>query len=142
MASHSVQVNSPEIDLYFCHVSHKMTSPFCWLFIDLRRFTKIVCFYNVWIFAAWIWSCWENPSKSLRAVEKSQGAAEKNRKKVEANCTGFSAEFFASQLDQMFCFAKKTKVQILTTSFRSLTRIHHLLKSLGLYLQHNFGLFC
>ena len=29
VASHSVQVNSPEIDLYFCHVSHNMTSPFC-----------------------------------------------------------------------------------------------------------------
>ena len=25
------------------------------------------------------WSCWENPSKSLRATEKSQGASEKNK---------------------------------------------------------------
>ena len=64
---------------------------FVWLFIDLRWFTKIVCFYDVWIFAQWIWSYLEHPSKSLRAAEKSQGAAEKNKEKVEANCTGFSA---------------------------------------------------
>ena len=86
-----IQVNSPEIDSYFCHVSHKMTSLSCWLFIYLRQFTKIVCFYDVWIFAPWIWSCWENASKSLRAAKKSQGTAEKNKEKVEANCTGFSA---------------------------------------------------
>ena len=39
------------------------------------------------------------------AAEKSQGAAEKNKEKVEANCTGFSAEFFDSQSVKMFCFA-------------------------------------
>jgi hypothetical protein len=33
----------------------------------------------------------------LGAAEKIQGAAEKNKEKVEANCTGFSAEFFGSQ---------------------------------------------
>ena len=78
---------------------------------------------NIWIFAHF-WSCWENPSKSLRAAEKSQGAAEKNKEKVEANCTGFSAEFFGSQSVEMFCFAKKTEIQMLSTSSRSLTRIH------------------
>ena len=50
---------------------------------------------NIWIFARF-WSCWENPSKSLRAVEK-------KKEKVEANCTGFSAEFFGSQSVEMFC---------------------------------------
>ena len=29
----------------------------------------------------------------LRAAEKSQGSSEKNKEEVEANCTGFSAEF-------------------------------------------------
>ena len=48
------------------------------------------------------------------AAEKSQGAAEKNKEKVEANCTGFSAEFFGSQSVEMFCFARKTKIQMLT----------------------------
>ena len=37
------------------------------------------------------------------------GAAEKNKQNVEANCTGFSAEFIGSQSVEMFCFAKKTK---------------------------------
>ena len=63
---------------------------------------------NIWIFARF-WSCWENPSKSLRA-------AEKNKEKVEANCTDFSAEFFGSHSVEMFCFARKTKIQMLTTS--------------------------
>ena len=51
------------------------------------------------------------------AKEKSRkniGAAEKNKEKVEANCTGFSAEFFGSQSVEMFCFARKTKIQMLT----------------------------
>ena len=52
------------------------------------------------------------------------GAAEKNKEKVEANCTGFSAEFFGSQSVEMLCFAKKTKIQMLTFSSQSLTRIH------------------
>ena len=61
------------------------------------------------------------------------GAVEKNKEKVEANYTGFSAEFFGSQSVEMFCFTRKTKIQMLTTSSRSLTRIHQrLLKSLGL----------
>ena len=57
----------------------------------------------------------------FRAAWKSQGAAEKNKEKVEANCTGFSGEFFGSQLVEMFCFARKTKIQMLTSSCRSLT---------------------
>ena len=67
------------------------------------------------------------------AAEKIQAkvflrAAEKNKEKVEANCTGFSAEFFGSQSVEMFYFARKIKIQLLT-------RIHQcLLKSLGLYL--------
>ena len=61
---------------------------------------------KIWIFA-WFMSCWENPSKSSRAAEKIQDAAKKNNEKVEANCTGFSAEFFGSQLVEMFCFARK-----------------------------------
>ena len=50
------------------------------------------------------------PKQKFRAAEKSQGAAEKNKEKVEANCTGFSAEFFGSQSVEMFCFARKTKI--------------------------------
>ena len=63
------------------------------------------------------------------------GAAEKNKDKVEANCIGFSAEFFGShQSVEMFCFARKTKIEMLATPSHSLTRIHkRLLKSLGLY---------
>ena len=91
-------------------------------------------------------SCWENSSKSFRAAEKSQGADDKNKEKVEANCTGFSAEFFGSQSVEMFCFARKTKIQMLTASSQSLTRIHQrLLKSLGLeqfkFLKWNFRKF-
>ena len=42
------------------------------------------------------------------ATEKSQGAPEKNKEKVEANCTGFSAEFFASQsVEILFCQENK-----------------------------------
>ena len=44
------------------------------------------------------------------------GAAEKNKEKIEANCTGFSAGFFGSQSVGMFCFARKTKIQMLTAS--------------------------
>ena len=59
--------------------------------------------------------------------EEGQGAAEKNKEKFEVNCTG-------SQSVEMFFYARKTKFQLLTTSSRSLTRIHQrLLKSLGLY---------
>jgi hypothetical protein len=62
------------------------------------------------------------------------GAAEKNKEKVEANCTGFWADFFDSQSVELFCFARKTKIQMLLTSCRSLTRIYkRFLKSLGLY---------
>ena len=60
------------------------------------------------------------------------------KEKVESNYTGFSAEFFGFQSVKMFCFARKTKIQMLTTSSWSLTRIHqHLFKSLGLYLKKN-----
>ena len=58
------------------------------------------------------------------AAEESQGAAEKNIGKVEGNCSGFSAEFFGCQSVEMFCFARKTKIHMLTTSSWSLTRIH------------------
>ena len=34
------------------------------------------------------------------------GAAEKNKEKVEANCTGFSAEFFVSR-NVLFCQENK-----------------------------------
>ena len=72
------------------------------------------------------------------AAEKRQGVAEENKEKVEANCTGFSPEFFGSQSVEMFCFDRKTKIRMLTTSSQSLTRIHQrLLKSLGLYLLLN-----
>ena len=59
------------------------------------------------------------------------GAAEKNKEKVEANLTGFSAEFFDSPSVEMFLFARKTEIQMLTTSCRSLTLpIHGLFKSI------------
>jgi hypothetical protein len=62
-----------------------------------------------------------------KSCGKSQGAAEK---KNEANCTSFSAEFFGFQSVEM---VRKTKIQMVTISSRSLTRIHQgLLKSLGL----------
>jgi hypothetical protein len=64
---------------------------------------------NIWIFTCFL-NCWENQSKSLRDAEKSQGAAEKNKEKVEANCTSFSAEFFGSQSVEMFCFARKKTI--------------------------------
>jgi hypothetical protein len=68
------------------------------------------------------------------------GAAEKNKEKVEAISNGFSAEFFGSQSVEMICFARETKIQILTTSSQCLTRIHQrLLKSLGLYLTNIGG---
>ena len=51
-------------------------------------------------------------AKSLRAAEKRQGVAEKNKEKVEANSTGSSADFFGSQSVEMFCFTRKTKLQI------------------------------
>ena len=56
----------------------------------------------------------------LRKSKQSLRAAEKSQEKVEANCTGFSAEFFGSQSVEMFCFARKTKIQMLTTSCQSL----------------------
>ena len=72
-------------------------------------------FKNIWIFA-YFRNCWENTSKSLRALEKSQGAAEKNKEKVKANFIGFSAEFFGSQtVETLAFFARKTKIQMLTT---------------------------
>ena len=39
----------------------------------------------------------------------SQEAAEKNKEKVEANCTGFSAEVFGSQSVEMFRFCQENK---------------------------------
>ena len=49
-----------------------------------------------------IWSCWENPSKCLRATEK-------NKEKVEANCTGFSAELLGFQSVEIFFFGQENK---------------------------------
>ena len=68
------------------------------------------------------------------AVEKNQaknlGAAEKNQEKVKAICTSFSV--LASQSIES-SFAGKTKIQMLTTSWLSLTlSIHGLFKSLQL----------
>ena len=48
-------------------------------------------------------------------AEKSKGVTEKNKEKVKANCSGLSAQFFGSQSVEMFCFARKTKNQMLTT---------------------------
>ena len=52
------------------------------------------------------------------AAEKSQGAAEKNKENIKANYTSFSAEFFGSQSVEMFCFARKTKIQTLPTKIQ------------------------
>ena len=67
-------------------------------------------------------------------IKQSLRAAEKRREKVEANGTGFSAEFFGSQSVEMFCFARKTKNQMFTTSCWSLTSLKlSFIKSLRLY---------
>ena len=116
---------------------------------------KVIFWYNDWSFqvckSPWI-KIWCRQSRNdlknesqrdvtlrgkvSRAFEflRIFGAAEKIKKKVEAYCTCFWADFFGFQSVEMFCFARKTKIQILTTSSWSLTRIHQrLLKSLGLY---------
>ena len=73
------------------------------------------------------------------AAEKSQGAAEKNKEKVEANRTGLSAKFFGSQSVEMFYFARKTKIQMLTIACRSLTSLElYYLKSLQLYCPSSY----
>ena len=72
--------------------------------------TRSICVKNIWIFARFLKllrSCWEKSRKTW-------GDTEKKREKLEANCTGFSAEFFGSQSVEMFCFARKTKIQMLT----------------------------
>ena len=51
----------------------------------------------------------EAAEELLRKAKKKCGDTEKNKEKLEANCTGFSAEFFGSQSVEMFCFARKTK---------------------------------
>ena len=58
----------------------------------------------------------EAAEELLRKAKKKCGDTEKNKEKLEANCTGFSAEFFGSQSVEMFCFARKTKIQMLTAS--------------------------
>ena len=59
-------------------------------------------------------------------IKQSLRDAEKSQEKVEANGTGFSAE--------LFCFARKTKNQMLTTSCWSLRSLKlSFLKSLRLY---------
>ena len=52
-----------------------------------------ICVKNIWIFARFLKllrSCWEKPRKNVEILRKI-------KKKLEANCTGFSAEFFGSQ---------------------------------------------
>ena len=67
-------------------------------------------------FSLSFWSCWGKSRKNW-------GAAEKNKEKIEASCTGCSAEFFGSQSLEMLCFARKTKFQRLTTFCQSLTSL-------------------
>ena len=55
----------------------------------LIRFSS-VCVENIWIF-----------TRFLKLLSKSLRAAEKNKEKVEANCTGFSADFFGTQSVEM-----------------------------------------
>ena len=59
------------------------------------------------------------------AAEKIQSlsTAGKSQEKVEAKGTGFSVEFFGSQSVETVCFARKTKIQKLTTSCQSLTSL-------------------
>ena len=76
---------------------------------------------NIWFFACFL-SCWENPNKSLRAAEKSQGADEKNKGNFEANCTDFSAEFFGSQSVDMFCFCQENKTSNIDNFFLELDK--------------------
>ena len=98
-----------------CHVMSK-TLHLCWEHLNFR-------------------AVFEAAEELLRKAKKKCGDTEKNKEKLEAYCTGFSAEFFGSQSVEMFGFARKTKIQILTTSCWSLTRIHQLLlKSLRLHL--------
>ena len=69
--------------------------------------------------------------QNLRASEKSHGAAEKNIEKVEANCIGFSVEFFwFSVRNVLFC--QENKNSIVDNFF---TIHQYVLKSLGLYNQ-------
>ena len=48
----------------------------------------------------------------LRKIKKKIGAAEKNKEKVKAICTGFSV-LVSQSLE--FSFSEKTKIQMLTT---------------------------
>ena len=45
-------------------------------------------------------------------IKQSLRAAEKSQEKVEANGTGFSAEFFGSQSVEMFCFTREKKSNV------------------------------
>ena len=82
-----------------CHVMSK-TLHLCWEHLNFR-------------------AVFEAAEELLRKAKKKCGDTEKNKEKLEANCTGFSAEFFGSQSVEMFCFARKTKIQMLSTSCRS-----------------------
>ena len=107
--SNFVQVNSLEIGFVDCS----------FIYTNLRRLFVLTMF--------------EFLRHEFGAAEKSQGTAEKNKEKVEAISTGFYAEFFGSHSVETFCFARKTKIQMLTTSCWSLIRIpQRFLKSLGL----------
>ena len=83
-----------------CHVMSK-TLHLCWEHLNFR-------------------AVFEAAEELLRKAKKKCGDTEKNKEKLEANCTGFSAEFFGSQSVEMFCFARKTKIQMLTASWLSL----------------------
>ena len=84
-------LSCPEIDLYFCYVSHKMTSPFCWLFIDLHEFTKIVCFYDVWIFPPWIQlQCFEFETIYVKTSKKMS-----NPTKIQLSYFGWIGEIMS-----------------------------------------------
>jgi len=96
--------------------------------------TRSICVKNIWIFARFLKllrSCWEKSRKTW-------GDTEKNKEKLGANCTGFSAEFFGSQSVEMFGFARKTKIQMLTTSCWSQFSLRlSFLKYLRLYSIHD-----
>ena len=76
----------------------------------------------------------------LKKINQSLGAAEKNQEKVKAICTT-SFSVLASQSVES-SFAGKTKIQMLTTSCRSMTLpIRGLFKSLRLYVPILFIMF-
>ena len=107
-------------------ILHLLISKYSLSYLTMNRFILMECFINFW----WkcestkkAWSCkvvriqkkraWETSGydKVLRTFEflRVFGAAEKIQAKVEANSTGFLAEFFSSQSVEMFCLPGKQK---------------------------------